>query len=59
MIYYEEYDQNALTLISAYTLVGRISHYESSVHGQESFKIDKWITGKNRTRMYEHEGKIA
>jgi hypothetical protein len=41
MIHYEKYDQKVRTLISTYTLGGRISHYESSVDGHESFEIDK------------------
>jgi hypothetical protein len=41
MIHYKKYDQNVLTLTSAYALVGRFSHYELPVQGQESFKIDK------------------
>jgi hypothetical protein len=59
MIHYEKYDQKVRTLISTYTLGGRISRYESSVDGHESFEIDKWITDKNHTCLYEHEGEIA
>ena len=56
MIHYEKYDQRVFKLVYVHALVGRFSHYESSVHGQESFEIDKWTREKNRTRLYEHEG---
>jgi hypothetical protein len=59
MIHYEKHDQKVFTHISAYALVGRIFHYESSVHGHESFKIDKRTTDKNHTRLYKLEGEIT